>query len=53
VRTTEYDPVEDLCSDAVVSIKEWESYVIMEKVRTCILFKIHPFEHITGVPNPK
>jgi hypothetical protein len=32
IQSTESDPIEDLCLDAVVSIKEWDSYVIMEKV---------------------
>ena len=32
IRSTESDPIEDLCLDAVVLIKEWDSYVIMVKV---------------------
>ncbi|KAF9508185.1 hypothetical protein BS47DRAFT_1366097 [Hydnum rufescens UP504] len=27
-----YDPIEELCSEPVVTIKDWESYAIMEKV---------------------
>ncbi|KAF9508362.1 hypothetical protein BS47DRAFT_1365986 [Hydnum rufescens UP504] len=32
VQSTEYDPIEELCSEPVVTIKDWESYAIMEKV---------------------